>query len=121
MNKGKIVQVIGPVVDVEFGDSASLPGIYNAVTVDFTVLGKTSKLTLEVQQHLGDNWVRTIAMSSKGSIVCGIASPSASATHSQGMSGPLSTVSAIVPGKRGLTSSSAGVPARSRLHCTFAT
>jgi F-type H+-transporting ATPase subunit beta len=64
MNKGKIVQVIGPVVDVEFGDSASLPGIYNAVTVDFTVLGKTSKLTLEVQQHLGDNWVRTIAMSS---------------------------------------------------------
>jgi F-type H+-transporting ATPase subunit beta len=64
MNKGKIVQVIGPVVDVEFGDSASLPGIYNAVTVDFTVLGKTSRLTLEVQQHLGDNWVRTIAMSS---------------------------------------------------------
>ena len=62
MNKGKIVQVIGPVVDVEFG--AGLPGIYNALTVDFTVLGKTNKLTLEVQQHLGDHWVRTIAMSS---------------------------------------------------------
>jgi F-type H+/Na+-transporting ATPase subunit beta len=62
MNKGKIVQVIGPVVDVEF--SGDLPGIYNALKVEFTVLGKTSTLTLEVQQHLGDNWVRAIAMSS---------------------------------------------------------
>jgi F-type H+-transporting ATPase subunit beta len=63
MNKGKIVQVIGPVVDIEF--PASLPSIYNAVTVDFNVpgAGKT-KLTLEVQQHLGDNWVRAVAMSS---------------------------------------------------------
>ena len=63
MNKGKIVQVIGPVVDIEFPDS--LPAIYNAVTVDFDVpgAGKT-KLTLEVQQHLGDNWVRAVAMSS---------------------------------------------------------
>ena len=63
MNKGKIVQVIGPVVDIEFPDS--LPSIYNAVTVDFDVpgMGKT-KLTLEVQQHLGDNWVRSVAMSS---------------------------------------------------------
>jgi F-type H+-transporting ATPase subunit beta len=64
MNKGKIVQVIGPVVDVEFGDTGSLPGIYNALTVEYTVLGKNNKLTLEVQQHLGDNWVRAIAMSS---------------------------------------------------------
>jgi len=62
MNKGKIVQIIGPVVDVEF--SGSLPGIYNALTVEYTVLGKPAKLTLEVQQHLGDNWVRAIAMSS---------------------------------------------------------
>jgi F-type H+-transporting ATPase subunit beta len=63
MNKGKIVQVIGPVVDIEFPDN--LPSIYNAVTVDFDVpgMGKT-KLTLEVQQHLGDNWVRSVAMSS---------------------------------------------------------
>src|SRR5215831_15743398 len=62
MNKGKIVQVIGPVVDVEFPDA--LPGIYNALTVDFTVQGQSTKLTLEVEQHLGDNWVRTVAMSS---------------------------------------------------------
>ena len=62
MNKGKIVQVIGPVVDVEFADQ--LPAIYNALTVEFEVLGKTTRLTLEVEQHLGDNWVRTVAMGS---------------------------------------------------------
>src|SRR5205814_9027976 len=62
MNKGKIVQVIGPVVDVEF--AGQLPAIYNALTVEFEVLGRTAKLTLEVEQHLGDNWVRTVAMGS---------------------------------------------------------
>jgi F-type H+-transporting ATPase subunit beta len=62
MNKGKIVQVIGPVVDVEFPDA--LPAIYNALTVEYTVQDKPVKLTLETQQHLGDNWVRTVAMSS---------------------------------------------------------
>jgi F-type H+-transporting ATPase subunit beta len=62
MNKGKIVQVIGPVVDVEFPDK--LPGIYNALTLEYKVQNTTTKLTLEVQQHLGDNWVRTVAMSS---------------------------------------------------------
>ncbi len=61
MNKGKIVQIIGPVVDVEF--SGQLPAIYNALTVNFTVQGQPVKLTLEVQQHLGDNWVRAVAMS----------------------------------------------------------
>src|ERR1700742_3586272 len=64
MNKGKIVQIIGPVVDIEFGDN--LPAIYNALTIEFTPPGAPSKtkLTLEVQQHLGDNWVRSVAMSS---------------------------------------------------------
>ena len=62
MNKGKIVQIIGPVVDAEFTDG--LPAIYNALTVEFTVGGQNNKLTLEVQQHLGDNWVRAVAMSS---------------------------------------------------------
>src|SRR5215468_8421073 len=62
MNKGKIVQVIGPVVDVEFPEP--LPPIYNALTIDYKVQGQPATLTLEVEQHLGDNWVRTVAMSS---------------------------------------------------------
>src|SRR3569833_3428284 len=63
MNKGKIVQFIGPVVDIEFADK--LPAIYNALTIEFTPPGAPAKvkLTLEVQQHLGDNWVRAVAMS----------------------------------------------------------
>jgi F-type H+/Na+-transporting ATPase subunit beta len=64
MNKGKIVQVIGPVVDVEFKSTAELPRIYNALELEYDVNGTPSKLTLEVQQHLGENWVRSIAMSS---------------------------------------------------------
>ncbi len=61
MNKGKIVQVVGPVVDVEFTEK--LPDIYGALTVDFKVANEPFNLTLEVQQHLGDHWVRTISMS----------------------------------------------------------
>jgi F-type H+/Na+-transporting ATPase subunit beta len=62
MNKGKIVQVIGPVVDVEF--AGQLPAIYNALTLTYELpLQGPTKLTLEVQEHMGDNWVRTVAMS----------------------------------------------------------
>src|ERR671927_956833 len=64
MNKGNIVQVIGPVVDVEFPDEKSMPRIYNALEIEYEVNGNPTKLTLEVQQHLGENWVRSIAMSS---------------------------------------------------------
>ena len=62
MSKGKIVQVIGPVVDVEF--SGDLPSIYNALNVEYKLDDQPVKLVLEVQQHLGDNWVRAVAMSS---------------------------------------------------------
>ena len=63
MNTGKIVQIIGPVVDGEF--TGELPAIYNAITVDFDVPGEgQTRLTLEVQQHLGDHWIRAVAMSS---------------------------------------------------------
>jgi F-type H+-transporting ATPase subunit beta len=64
MNTGNIVQVIGPVVDVDFADAGKLPGIYNALEIEYEVNGNPTKLTLEVQQHLGDSWVRSIAMSS---------------------------------------------------------
>jgi len=60
MNMGRIVQVAGPVVDVEF--PVTLPAIYNALTVSCEIQGKPVMLTLEVQQHLGDRWVRTISM-----------------------------------------------------------
>src|SRR6476620_10417896 len=63
MNTGNIVQVIGPVVDVEFGSDSQLPKIYNALEIEYEVNGNPTKLTLEVQQHLGENWVRSIAMS----------------------------------------------------------
>ena len=49
------------IVDVEF--QGALPAIYNALTVDYKVQNEPAKMTLEVQQHLGDNWVRTISMS----------------------------------------------------------
>src|SRR5262245_24846939 len=61
MNTGRIVQVIGPVVDVEFG--GALPAIHNALSVDFKVQNQPVTLTLEVQQHLGDRRVRSISMS----------------------------------------------------------
>src|SRR3954449_10335463 len=64
MNTGKITQAIGPVVDVEFRNTTELPRIYNALEIEYEVNGNPTKLTLEVQQHLGENWVRSIAMSS---------------------------------------------------------
>src|SRR3954470_11375199 len=73
MNKiGKIVQVIGPVVDVEFPPGA-LPEIYTALTVtNPAVSDKDENLTLEVAQHLGENTVRSIAMDSTDGLVRGM-------------------------------------------------
>jgi len=59
MAKGKVVQIIGTVVDVEFPPE-ELPQIYNAVEIE---MGK-EKLIAEVEQHLGNNWVRCLAMGS---------------------------------------------------------
>src|SRR4030088_479635 len=73
MNKGNIVQVIGPVVDVEFRGTKELPRIYNALELEYEVNGNPTKLTLEVQQHLGENWVRSIAMSSTEGLKRGMA------------------------------------------------
>ena len=63
MNTGKIVQIIGAVVDVDFSQ-AEMPAIYNALTVNYEVEGEARSLVLEVEQHLSDGWVRTVAMSS---------------------------------------------------------
>ena len=63
-NTGTIAQVIGPVVDADFSKAANLPKIYDALEIEYEVYGKPTKLVLEVQQHLGDGWVRAVAMSS---------------------------------------------------------
>lgn len=57
--KGKILQIIGPVVDVIFEDSSILPKIYDALKI---INYKKDSLILEVQQHIGENTVRSIAM-----------------------------------------------------------
>ena len=71
MNTGKIVQVIGPVVDVQFSPE-NIPAIYQALTVEFSAAGRPEKLTLEVEQHLGEGIVRAIAMSSTEGLVRGM-------------------------------------------------
>ncbi len=70
-NTGKIVQVIGPVVDVQFAEN-TIPPIYQALTIDFDAAGRKQSLTLEVQQHLGGGVARTIAMSSSEGLVRGM-------------------------------------------------
>ncbi|MFN0159198.1 MAG: F0F1 ATP synthase subunit beta [Bacteroidota bacterium] len=62
MNEGKIVQIIGPVVDIDFSEGV-LPSILNAVEIQRkNEDGVEETLIVEVQQHLGDNRVRTVAM-----------------------------------------------------------
>jgi F-type H+-transporting ATPase subunit beta len=68
MNKGKISQIIGPVIDVEFGEG-DLPAIYNAITVKRE---NEHDLVLEAQQHLGENIVRCVAMDSTDGLVRGM-------------------------------------------------
>ncbi len=63
-NIGKIVQVIGPVVDVDFSAAGKLPEIYNALEINYDMLGKATRLICEVQSHMGDGWVRSLAMTS---------------------------------------------------------
>ena len=63
-NIGKVVQVIGPVVDIRFAEG-DLPNLHNAIKIK----GKDSELTVEVAQHLGDDIVRCIAMASTDGLV----------------------------------------------------
>ena len=71
-NIGKIVQIIGPVLDVDFSASGNLPAIYNALEINYEVGGKPNKLICEVQQHLGDGWVRAVAMSTTEGLKRGV-------------------------------------------------
>ncbi|WP_442874937.1 F0F1 ATP synthase subunit beta [Actinoplanes sp. NBC_00393] len=67
---GRVVRVIGPVVDVEFPRDA-MPPIFNALHVEVTLSGGTKKLTMEVAQHLGDNLLRAISMQPTDGLVRG--------------------------------------------------
>jgi F-type H+/Na+-transporting ATPase subunit beta len=75
MSVGKIVQVIGPVVDVEF-EPGRLPAIYNALLVQGVenkdIFSYSSKLTLEVAQHLGESQVRAVAMAGTDGLTRGM-------------------------------------------------
>ena len=72
MNKGKIIQVMGPVVDVSFEDG-DLPALYNAINIERTgESGETETLVCEVGLHLGDNAVRSVAMHSTDGLVRGM-------------------------------------------------
>ncbi|QZT34166.1 F0F1 ATP synthase subunit beta [Caldalkalibacillus thermarum TA2.A1] len=68
MNKGRIIQVMGPVVDIQF-ESGQLPDIYNAITIERPQGGT---LTVEAAVHLGDNVVRCVAMASTDGLVRGL-------------------------------------------------
>ena len=69
---GKIVQVIGPVIDVEF-ETDMLPELYNALRIETTSPGgQPIRVTVEVQQHIGRNQVRAVAMSSTDGVTRGM-------------------------------------------------
>src|SRR5882757_8267549 len=67
---GRVVRVIGPVVDAEFPRDA-MPDIFNALHVDVTLAEGTKTLTLEVALHLGDNVIRAISMAPTDGMVRG--------------------------------------------------
>jgi F-type H+-transporting ATPase subunit beta len=64
---GKVIQITGPVVDIEF-PAGQLPAIYNAVVIS---RGDGGKIVCEVQQHLGNNWVRSVAMTTTDGLARG--------------------------------------------------
>jgi len=70
--KGKVVQVIGPVVDIEF-PAGELPEILSAIKIDGKAADREIHLTVEVMQHLGDSVTRCIAMSSTDGLMRGMA------------------------------------------------
>ena len=70
-NTGKVVQIIGPVVDCEF-DENSLPTIYNCVIIEGEAAGNPIRVSTEVQQHLGENRVRCVSMQPTEGMVRGM-------------------------------------------------
>ena len=65
---GRVIAITGPVVDIEF-PAGQLPSIFNAVELERE--GQTESLVCEVQQHLGNNWVRAVAMTTTDGLARG--------------------------------------------------
>jgi len=70
-NIGKVVQIIGPVLDIEF-EAENLPELYNAIEIKAQRDGQEINVTAEVQQHIGRNQVRAVAMSTTDGVVRGM-------------------------------------------------
>mgnify|MGYP003497476097 CR=1 FL=1 len=82
MSDGKILQVLGAVVDVEFAPG-QLPELFTALTISNAAIDdKADNLVIEVAQHLGENHVRCIAMDTTDGLVRGMAVKNSGAPHS---------------------------------------
>ena len=104
-NIGRVVQVIGPVLDVEF-EAAHLPNIYNALSLKATMEdGREIDLVAEVQQHIGRGQVRAVSMSSSDGVTRGmkVVDTGQSITVPVGVSPPLGVV--VRPSRMGNISS----------------
>ena len=96
--QGRVVRVIGPVVDVEFPPS-ELPDIYTALKVDVTLENATTTITCEVAQHIGDNIIRAIALKptdglTRGAPVVNTGAPISRSRRRRGASATCTTCSA---------------------------
>ena len=69
MNKGRIIQIMGPVIDINF-EGGELPALYNAIHLK-SPENENETIVLEVAQHLGDNSVRTVSMHPTDGLVRG--------------------------------------------------
>ena len=118
MNTGKVSQVIGAVVDCEF--EGKMPEILNAITVDQK--GDEAKgipdirLTLEVASHLGDNKVRTVAMSPTDGLVRGMPAVD---TGTNSARGPRNSGRSAVQGMNGGLSLATAAASRRTLRVTI--
>ena len=104
MNNGKIIQVIGPVVDAEFSEGSMLPKIYDALEI---TMGEVT-LVAEVHQHLGGSRVRAVAMGTtdglaRGMKVVATGAPISVPVGSQVLGRMFNVLGAVIDGKQEIT------------------
>ena len=104
MNEGKIIQVIGPVVDAEFSEGATLPKIYDAIEI---TMGDVT-LVAEVHQHLGGSRVRAVAMGTtdglaRGMVVTATGAPISVPVGEEVLGRMFNVLGEVIDGKPGIT------------------